>query len=218
MENPIRMIIADDRRLIRGLFRTILQDSKNIKIVGEAANGPQIFNLVDERKPDILFLTMTLPSTDVLEIISVVKKKSPDTRILLFYESLNEMDVFNALNSGAKGFISLGASPANLLKAIQTVSEGELWVSRRQIARFIEIQAETVVEKENVIGSINEPLTQREKETLKCLTTGCSNKEIADTLFISEKTVKCHLNSIFKKLNVTRRIDATLYAINRGIT
>ena len=218
MENCIRTVIADDRRFIRDLFRTTLHQIKNIKIVGEAANGPQIFNMIAERKPDVLLLNFTLSNADVLEIIPVVNQKSPNTRILLFYEFLNEIDVFNALKAGAKGFISFGESSADLIKSIQTVSTGELWVSRKQIARFMEIQAETATEKEKISGSVNEPLTQREKETLKCLSTGSSNKEIADTLFISEKTVKCHLNSIFKKLNVSRRIDATLYAINRGIT
>lgn len=217
MENQIRMVIVDDRRFIRDLFRTMLHREKSIQIVGEAANGPQMFNVVINLAPDVLFLNMTLPNADALEVIAAVRHKSPNTRTLLFSESMSEVSVFKALKAGAKGFISLGESPADLIKAIQTVRRDELWVSRKQIARFFDREAVAEIGQENIKGTAKAPLTPREKETLKCLTTGCSNKEIANTLFISEKTVKCHMNHIFKKLNVTRRIDATLYALNRGL-
>ena len=218
MENQIRMVIVDDRRFIRDLFRTMLHREKSIQIVGEAANGPQMFNVIGDLAPDVLLLNMTLPNAEVLEVIPAVRHKSPNTRTLLFSESMSEVSVFKALKAGAKGFISLGESPADLIKAIQTVRRGELWVSRKQIARFFDREAVVETRQENRKGTTKAPLTPREKETLKCLTTGCSNKEIANTLFISEKTVKCHMNSIFKKLNVTRRIDATLYALNRGLS
>ena len=217
MKNQIRTIIIDDRRFIRDLFRTILTQEDGIQIVGEASNGPQAFHLISNLTPDVLLLNMTLPGTKVLEILPVVRQKSPKTRTLLFSESIAEADVFDSLKTGARGFVSFGESHNDLIKAVQTVHRGELWVSRKQIAGFFDREAVFDTAQENKTGSLKEDLTPREKETLQCLTTGRSNKEIADTLFISEKTVKCHLNSIYKKLNVTRRIDATLYAINNGM-
>ena len=218
MENQIRTIIVDDRRFIRDLFRSMLQQEDGIQIVGEAANGPQVFHLINTLKPDVLLLNMTLPNTDLSEIIPAIRQKSPKTRTLLFSDSMGEGDVFKFLKAGARGFTSFAESHTDLVKAIHTVQGGELWVSRKQMASFFDSEAVLKARSDDTLEIKKEPLTPREKETLKCLTTGRTNKEIADTLFISEKTVKCHLNSIFKKLDVTRRVDATLYAINRGMT
>ncbi len=218
MENKIRTIIVDDRRFIRDLFRTMLQQEDGIQIVGEATNEPQVFNLISNLLPDVLLLNLALPNTDLLEVIPVIRRKIPNTKTLLFSDSMGECDVFKSLKAGARGFISFGETHTDLVKAIQTVHKGELWISRKQMASFFDSEATVKARYNDTLEISKEALTQREKETLKCLTTGCTNKEIANTLFISEKTVKCHLNSIFKKLNVTRRVDATLYAINRGMT
>ena len=218
MENQIRTIIVDDRRFIRDLFRTMLQQEDGIQIVGEASNGPQVFHLISNLLPDVLLLNMALPNIDLLEAIPAIRQKCPNTRTLLFSDYMGEVDVFKSLKAGARGFISFGEAHTDLVKAIQTVHRGELWVSRKQMASFFDSEAVVKARHNDTVEIRKEPLTAREKDTLKCLTTGCSNKEIANTLFISEKTVKCHLNSIFKKLNVTRRVDATLYAINRGMT
>jgi DNA-binding NarL/FixJ family response regulator len=218
MENQIRTIIVDDRKFIRDLFRMVLQQEDGIQIVGEAANGPQLFHLISDLAPDVLLLNLALPNTDLLEVFPAIRKKSPHTRTLLFSDSKGEGDAFKSLKAGARGFISFGETHTGLVKAIQTVHGGELWVSRKQMASFFDSEVIVKGRYNDTLEIKRELLTAREKETLKCLTTGCTNKEIANTLFISEKTVKCHLNSVFKKLNVTRRVDATLYAINRGMT
>ncbi len=124
--------------------------------------------------------------------------------------------IFKVLKAGAKGCLSKDASISALIKAIQAVHKCELWVERKLIARFFDKDAKANPKGEGQARRPKEVLTQREKEVLSLLSTGRTNKEIAKTLFISEKTVKSHLNSIFRKLNVTGRLQAILSAINRG--
>ena len=217
MSSRIKMVIADNHRLIRDLIHTMLRHEKGLHIVGEASNWPQTLYISEGFRPDLLLLNIAMLDKDAIGVLPSIRRKSPDTKVLLFSTSLDEFDIFEALMLGAKGYVSLDIRPSDLIKAIKTVHKGELWITRKQIAGFFETESVT----EGGQGEYRKPketLTPREKETLRCLTTGRSNKEIAETLFISEKTVKCHLNSIFKKLNVSRRIDATLYAINRGLT
>jgi DNA-binding NarL/FixJ family response regulator len=130
----------------------------------------------------------------------------------------NETVIFKALKGGAKGYLSKDVSISDLIKAIQAVHKGELWVERKLMARFFDKEAIAEPKEEGRSGRHKMVLTAREKEILSILTTGCTNKEIAQALFISEKTVKSHLNSIFRKLNVTRRLQAILQAINRGLS
>ncbi|MBA7708661.1 Transcriptional regulatory protein DegU [subsurface metagenome] len=130
----------------------------------------------------------------------------------------DEATIFKALKGGAKGYLSKDVSISNLIKAIQAVQKGELWIERKLMARFLEVEAIVDSSSEGQAGKLKKIMTPREKEVLRFLTTGRTNKEIAKALFISEKTVKSHLNSIFRKLNVTRRLQAILYAINRGLS
>jgi two-component system NarL family response regulator len=129
----------------------------------------------------------------------------------------DEPTIFKALKAGAKGYLSKDVSISDLIKAIQAVYKGEFWVERKLIARFFEGEAIARSREEGRPERPKEVLTPKEKQVLCILTKGCTNKEIGRTLFISEKTVKSHLNSIFRKLNVTRRLQAILYAINRGM-
>jgi two-component system NarL family response regulator len=131
--------------------------------------------------------------------------------------AMNETAIFKALKAGAKGYLLRNASVSNLIKAIKAVQEGDVWVERKLMARFCEGEATLHSQREERGGMTNRKLTPREQEILRYLTNGLTNKEIGQALFISEKTVKSHLNSIFKKLNVTRRLQAILYAIRQGL-
>ena len=125
--------------------------------------------------------------------------------------------VFKALKAGAKGYISKDISISDLIKAIQTVHVGELWVERKLIARFIDEEFFSAPLEKDRLEAMKDELTPRELEVLSILSKGSTNKEIAKALFISEKTVKSHLNSIFKKLKVTQRLQAILYTIRGGL-
>jgi len=216
MSDPITVVIADERRLIRDALRVVLSREKNIQILGEATSGSESLDVTGDLKPDVVLLDYYMPGVDGVEFIQSITEKSPETKILMLTLSMDETVVFEALKAGAKGYISKDASISDLIKAIQTVHEGELWVERKMISSFFD-QMDGAGEGDQE-GKTDEGLTVREQEVLLCLTSGSTNKEIAEALNISEKTVKSHLNSIFRKLNVSRRLEAILYAINRGIT
>jgi DNA-binding NarL/FixJ family response regulator len=214
----ISVVIADDYRLIRESLRLVLSGKNSIQIVGEAATGSETINLVDERKPDVAVLNIIMPDMGGIEIVQPIIEKSPKTKPLILTQGMDETMIFKTLKAGAKGYISRGASIFDLIKAIEGVHRGELWVERKVISRFFEQEADVDSTRQGEQGETKELLTPREKEILGCLATGCTNKEIGESLFISEKTVKTHLNSIFRKLNVSGRLQAILHAINKGLT
>jgi DNA-binding NarL/FixJ family response regulator len=217
MDDQIRVVIADDHRLLREMLRLTLHQEKSIKIVGEAANGLQTIDVISDLKPDIVLLDIIMPEMNGLEVLPAIREKSPKTKALMLTVAADEPTIFKALKAGAKGYLSKDVSISDLIKAIQAVYKGEFWVERKLIARFFEGEAIARSREEGRPGRPKEVLTPKEKQVLCILTKGCTNKEIGRTLFISEKTVKSHLNSIFRKLNVTRRLQAILYAINRGM-
>jgi DNA-binding NarL/FixJ family response regulator len=217
MEGKIKVVIADDHRLFREMLRLALHKEKNIKIVGEAASGRQAIDAIKNFKPDIALLEIILPEMEGIEVLPVIREKSPETKVLMLAAHKDEAKIFKALKAGAKGYVSKDASVSDLIKAIQTVHKGELWVERKQMARFFDREAAHNPKREDQTAKRKSVLTAREKEVLSLLSTGRTNKEIAKALFISEKTVKSHLNSIFRKLKVSHRLQAILHAINRGL-
>lgn len=219
MDDKIRVAIVDDHKLYREMMSLALRQERSIEIVGEVAKGSQIIDSISDLKPDIVLLDNTALETDGIKIVPTIREKSPKTKALIFTANRDEFTIIKILKAGAKGYVSTrDISISNLIKAIQAVHRGELWVERELIARFFEREA-VAGSRGKVQGKRpQEMLTPREKEVLNILATGCTNKEIAKALFISEKTVKSHLNSIFRKLNVTRRLKAILYAINRGLS
>jgi DNA-binding NarL/FixJ family response regulator len=217
MEGQIRVVIADDHRLFREGLRLILRQEKGIKIVGEAATGPQTIHVISELKPDIVLLDITMPEMDGIQAIQPIREKSPKTKPLMLTASMDEAIIFKALKAGAKGYLSKDARISDLIRAIHAVHQGELWIERKLMARFFDEEAVADPGEEDQHLRTKEGLTPREQEVLRVLTTGSTNKEIGEALFISEKTVKTHLNSIFRKLNVTHRLQAILYAISRGL-
>lgn len=218
MGGKIRVVIADDHALFREMLRLTMSREGSIKIVGEAANWRQTIDVISDLKPDIVLLDSTMPEMDGIEALPAIREKSLKTKALMLKANKNEAAIFKALKGGAKGYLSKDVSISDLTKAIKAVHIGELWVERKLMARFLDREAIADSKGEGRTGRPKKVLTPREKEVLCILTTGCTNKEIAQALFISEKTVKSHLNSIFKKLNVTRRLQAILQAIEQGLS
>ena len=218
MADQIKVMIADDHGLFREMLRRTLRREGSIKIVGEAANGPQAIEAINNLKPDVVLLGNIMPRMSGIEILTAIREKSRKTKALMITAANDEALIFKTLKSGAKGCLTKDVSITDLIKAIQAVHKGELWVERKLMARFFEGEAVADSRRESRARRSKEALTPREKEVLGILTTGKTNKEIAKALFISEKTVKTHLNSIFRKLKVTRRLQAIVYAINLGLS
>lgn len=216
--HPIRVVIIDDHRLFREGLRLILKSIKGIDIVAEAVNGIQAIDVISDLKPDIAFVDITMPQLDGLKLLPIIKQKSPETKSLMLTSSTDEDTIIKALKAGAKGYLSKDASISCLLNAIKVINKGELWVERKLIARYFNDTANANPIQRERREKVKQALTSREQEVLHLLTQGNTNKEIAQKLFISEKTVKSHLNRIFKKFNVTRRLEAILYAIKQGLS
>ncbi len=213
----IRVVIADDHRLFRTGLRLILSREDQIEIVGEAADGLQTIEVATHVQPDVVLLDATMPRLDGIGVIASLRQKSPAVKPLMLVGVRDEGLIFKALRAGAKGYLSKDTAVPDLVKAIETVYHGELWVERKLIARFFEVIGPTGVVRVDLPGRTSQELTAREEEILRLLAAGGTNKDIGQALFISEKTVKCHLNNIFKKLKVTRRLQAILYVIHQGI-
>lgn len=217
MNAPITVVIADDHRLIRDSLNQVLSMEECIRIVGEASNGPETIDVISQLEPNVALLDHYMPGMEGVDIISPIIEKSPTTKILMLCLAIDEYIIFKALKAGAKGYISKDAGIPDLVKAVQAVHRGEMWVQRKLLSRFFEQEYAAKKDEEDMAKKPEGSLTPREQEVLLCLVKGSTNKEIAQALFISEKTVKSHLNSIFRKLNVSRRLEAILFAIKRGL-
>lgn len=213
----IRIVIVEDHRLFREGLHLILNGEKRFKIVGEASNGIQAIDVISDLKPDIVLLDITMPKLSGIEAIPIIKQKSPGTKILMLTASEDETKIIKSLKAGAKGYLSKNTTSSDLIKAIKLANKDQLWVERQLIARYFNGDF-TTESREDRQEKTKGKLTPREKDVLRLLVKGSTNKEIANDLFISEKTVKSHLNKIFKKLNVSRRLDAILSAIKLGFS
>lgn len=174
----IRVVIADDPRLFWEGFRMLLSQEAGIELVGEAADGLQAIEVISNLRPDVVLLDITLPGMDGLEVIRPIKQNSPETKPLMLTAAMDETAIFKVLKAGAKGYLSKDASISDLIKAIQAVHHGELWVERKLFARFFDGEAFAEVKREDRPGRSREALTPREEEVLRLLASGRTNKEI----------------------------------------
>jgi RNA polymerase sigma factor (sigma-70 family) len=216
-EQPIRVLIANDNALFRKGLRAILDREESIEVVGEANDGVQILYLGKELRPDIVLIDARMTGINGEKVISSLENSCPGTKALICGSSIDENKIFDLLKAGARGYVSNDTKSQDLLKAFQSIQRGELWLERRLIARYFKNnETGKAVVKRQVEKKADE-LTPREKEVLSLLSKGMKNKEIAETLSINEKTVKTHLNNIYKKLKVARRLQAVLFAIKKGL-
>jgi len=215
-ENPITLMVIEEHKFFLEVLRIYFERENRIQIVGQAQTAQQALCLLTSIKPDVAMLNLSVPGVGD-EFITTMRRLSPTTKILTLNVSDDGPQICEAIRAGARGCLSNDAPLSDMINAIKAVHRGEFWLEKKHITRFIEEQTSFAsAEKEQKQAKPDE-LTSREKDVLKCLTTGCTNKEIAEKLYISEKTVKTHLNSIFRKLDVTKRLQAILLAINRGL-
>ena len=156
----IGVVIADDHRLFREGLRLILAQEESIKVVGEAANGLQAISVITDLKPDVVLLDIKMPEKNGIEILPTIRKNSPMTKPLMLTGIVDEKTILIALNVGAKGYISKDAGISDLIKAIQVVHRGELWVERKLLSKFF-------VEEESIVSSAVEDQYIKTKETFE---------------------------------------------------
>ena len=216
-----RVLLIDDNYEHLAGIRELLNLEGTFDVVGIATNVTVGLNLIKKYQPDIVLLDMNMPERDGLQGIIDIGKLGLDTKILALSGYGDADLIFRAMKIGAKGYVLKTMASAQLIYAIEEVLNGKIYLPNALTSRFFEYfqqtfkneNAKAEIEKEENL--LNE-LTQREEEVLELLTQGITYKGVANKLFISETTVKTHVNNIFQKLQVNDRTQAVLYAINNG--
>ena len=202
---PIRVLIASAHALFREGLCLALAQQEDIHVIGEAADGPQTLCLAEALQPDILLLDVQQPQVGELELLSLLRARSPRTHVLILTGVLEDVCIAKALQQGAMGYLLKTATQRDLVRAIHAIDAGELWVQRKVLTEVLEYMRQMLRELQGLPIEWQEMLTDREREVVTWVMRGRTNKEIAMQLAISEKTVKAHLRNIFPKLKVSRR-------------
>jgi len=223
MKNRIRVFVADDQHLFREMLVGLLNVEDDLEIVGEASNGKEAVQKIRELKPDVVLIDINMPELNGIQVTELIKKEFDSVRIVVLTGYSEEDYIFEALQRGASGYLSKEVSAAKVKEAIRTVHQGESLLEARittkLIKEFVKMQgAERVPEQEESSGHYKDiPLTKREVEILRLIARGMSNVEIGAKLYISEHTVKTHVGNLLRKLGLSDRVQAVLYAVERGI-
>lgn len=213
MNKPINVMIADDHLMVREGIKQILELDGDIRVIAEASNGKECIELLDEKKTDILLLDINMPEMNGLKVLQYLKEKNINIKILILTIH-NEVEyLIKAADFGVDGYILKDSDSTVLKKAILTIIQGESFIQ----PDLRPMLKKRMSERATSLNTLEESLTKREIEVLKLLAEGLFNKEIAYTLSISEKTVKNHISNIFKKINVSDRTQAAVYAIKHNL-
>jgi two-component system, NarL family, response regulator LiaR len=207
----IRVLIADDHAVVRQGLRTFLELQDDIEVVADVADGEGALRAAREHEPDVVLMDLVMPGMGGVEAIRGLREARPEARVLVLTSFLDDEKLFPAVRAGAAGYLLKDVEPAELVRAIRTVDDGEALLHPAVAARLMEEFAET--ER----PAAEEALTARESEVLQLIARGLPNKLIARDLEIAEKTVKTHVSSILSKLGLTDRTQAALYAVRHGM-
>lgn len=208
----VNILLADDHRMVREGIRCLLENVPEFNVVGEAADGYECISLVNKTKPNIVLLDIDMPDMNGIEALRVIKEQKMICKVIMLTRH-NEIDyLMKALEIGCDGYILKESSFETLLKEIFKVYSGNKYIE----PNMMPLLNANLEEKSNVKKRISE-LTKREIDVLKMIASGAFNKEIASTLNISERTVKNHISNIFKKIQVSDRTQAAVFAIKNGI-
>jgi len=210
----IRILLADDHDVMRRGLKELLETQDGWKVVGEASTGRQAVDVAGKTKPDVAVLDLTMPELNGLEATRQIKKILPKTEVLIFTMHENEKLIRDVLSAGALGYVLKSDAARHLVNAIEAVSQHKPFFSAKV--------SETVLDGylnpgKDSSPSANEPLTPREREIVQLLAEGKSNKEVADALGISVKTIETHRATIMRKLELKSFAEMVRYAVRNNI-
>ena len=211
----IRILLVDDHELFRSGIKALLQRQSDFEVVGEAGDGLEGVKLVEHVPADVLLLDVDLPSMKGYEVLAQIRDSHPNLNVLMLTVSEDYDTLGECLRLGARGYLNKNIDQEYLLRAIRSVYVGESVISPQMVAKFVT----RIANQEERPQTLSDPssLTRRERQTLAWLARGVSNKEIARALGLAESTVKVHVQSILRKLGVTSRVQAAVYAIEHGM-
>jgi DNA-binding NarL/FixJ family response regulator len=205
---PIRVLIADDHKVVRQGLRRFLELDPELVVVGEAANGAEAVLLAHQLTPDIVLMDLLMPVMDGITATATIRHELPETEVLALTSVLEDASVVGAVRAGAIGYLLKDTEAEALCRAIKAAAEGQVQLTPQAAARLMQVVS---------APESPQPLTERETDVLRLLAQGQANKQIAQRLHIAEKTVKVHVSNILGKLGVQSRTQATLYAIRIGL-
>ncbi len=212
----ISIILADDHQIFRDGIKSLLSDEENLEVIAEASNGDELLSLLKVNKPDVLVLDISMPKTSGIELAKIISEQYPEVNILILSMHKNEDFVVNAMINGAKGYLPKDTSRKELLEAINTIAHGDEYLGKLISSNILKSYI-----KKSRFGferiDKDETLTNREKEIIEQVGAGLSNKEIADKLFISVRTVDSHKNHIMSKLKIKSTAELIIYGIKNKI-
>lgn len=218
MSQPIRILLADDHVMLRQCTAEILHKEADIEVVGEADDGQQAIDLALRLQPDIVVMDVRMPVLSGIEATRRIRASMPEIQVLVLTAYDDDQYIFSFLQAGASGYLLKTAPVNELVKAIRLVKSGESpldpSIARKVVFRMAGDQGSRIPIGEQ--ASLIEPLTLREQEVLQLLAQGLNNRAIAETLYVSDRTVQAHLTNIFAKMGVSSRLEAVLTAIRRG--
>lgn len=213
MNKPINVMIADDHSMVREGIKQLLELDGDIIVRCEANNGKQCIELLDEKQTDVLLLDINMPNMNGLQVLQHIRESKKKVKVLILTIH-NEVEyLVRAVEIGVDGYVLKDSDSTVLKKAIFSVNRGETFI-QPELAPMLKAKLD---ERSSSANSYDDALTKREIEVLKLLAEGLFNKEIAYMLDISEKTVKNHVSNIFKKINVSDRTQAAVYAIKNNL-
>ncbi len=209
----IRVLLADDHVMVRRGLRLLLEREPDIEVVGEASDGAEAIEMALAEEVDLAILDVTMPRMTGLQAARELAKRRSETRVLMLSMHDNEEFFFDALRSGAAGYVLKSAADRDLINACRAAMRGEPFMypaaMRALVRDYLQLAGQT--------GEEPDPLTEREREVLKLVAEGHTTREIANELVISEKTVERHRSRLLEKLGMRDRVDLTRYAIRRGL-
>jgi DNA-binding NarL/FixJ family response regulator len=209
-----KIILVDDHHLVRVGIANLLEGEPDLEIVGQAGNGKELFDLLDNEEADIVILDISLPGTSGIDLSKMILKQYPRIKTMMLSMFTGEEFIFNAINSGAKGYLPKNTSKQELTEAIRTIAAGGEFfaesISNVILDSYIKNAQFEGQQKEN-------SLSKRELEVLKLVAAGMSNQAVADKLFISIRTVESHKNHIMQRLEIKSSVDLIKFAIKNHL-
>lgn len=211
----IRVMLVEDHSMVRQGLKQLIELEHDIKVVAEAADGIEASDFYQIEKPDIVLMDINMPKKSGLQALELIKQIDSNAKIIMLTIHQDKEYLFQSLQLGASGYVLKDADGYVLIEAIRKVYQGETYI-QPTMAKEVVVEFKKYLQNRTVAQKKTSILSDRELEVLRLIAKGFLNKEIANTLYISEKTVKNHVSNIFKKLNVSDRTQAAVYALKHN--
>lgn len=212
--SKIRVLIVDDHQVVRQGLRTFLTLHNDIQVIGEAGDGQAAVEMAVLHPPDVILMDLVMPRLDGVAATKLIKTSNPQVKVIALTSFNEDNKVFPAIQAGASSYLLKDVSPDALVDAIRAVHQGEARLHPDVLQKLME---QVASQPESALPSQPSPLTDREGDVIRLVARGKSNREIAETLVISQKTVKAHISSILKKLGLNDRTQMAIHAIKTGL-